>query len=51
MLSKNNNSNNYLKLTVIIVGLALFVNLIYKPLPDEFKQPWKYRMICAGKYD
>ena len=47
MLTKNINSD-HLKITILIVGLALFFNLIYKPLPDDFKQPWKYRLICFG---
>ena len=34
-----------LALTIIV---AIFAGVVYKPLPDDFPQPWKYRLICFG---
>ena len=44
MLSKN----HQIKLTFLFMSLSVFVGVIYKPLPVEFQQPWKYRLICFG---
>ena len=35
-------------LIVIVLLIAVFTGLIYKPLPEEFPQKWKYRLICFG---
>jgi hypothetical protein len=39
---------NHIKLTILFISLSVFVSIIYKPLPNEFKQPWKYRFLCFG---
>lgn len=38
------------KLAVLlaVIVAAIFFQLIYQPLPDDFEQPWKYRIICFG---
>jgi hypothetical protein len=41
-------SNTLKSTTIILIGLALFINVIYQPLPENFDQPWKYRIICFG---
>lgn len=39
-------SNRTIILTIVVC--VVFANLVYKPLPDDFPQPWKYRLICFG---
>jgi hypothetical protein len=45
----NNSSKKFLskqKLFFIVVSLAvLSVALVYQPLPENFPQPWKYRVL------
>lgn len=45
----NNSNKKFLskqKLFLIIVSLSvLSIALIYQPLPDDFPQPWKYRIL------
>jgi hypothetical protein len=39
------------KLFLIILSLsALTIALIYQPLPDNFPQPWKYRLLSFGAH-
>ena len=40
--------SNTTKLVVILISLAFSFQLMYQPLPDDFEQPWKYRLICFG---
>ncbi|CAF1217711.1 unnamed protein product, partial [Didymodactylos carnosus] len=35
-------------LALLSIGFILFIALIYQPLPQDFPQPWKYRVICFG---
>lgn len=30
---------------LILSGLVLFFGIAYQPLPDDFPQPWKYRLL------
>ena len=36
------------RLIILVVLCAVFVGFTYKPLPENFPQPWKYRLICFG---
>lgn len=40
--------SNSTKIAVGLLALAFFFQLIYQPLPENFEQPWKYRLICFG---
>jgi hypothetical protein len=37
-----------LKIALCAIFFAFLFNKIYQPLPDDFEQPWKYRLICFG---
>lgn len=36
------------KLAFFVIVAGLVFQLINQPLPDDFEQPWKYRLICFG---
>ncbi len=36
------------KFIILIALFAVFTCIIYKPLPNDFPQPIKYRLICFG---
>lgn len=42
---KTRKTNNLKIVLIFILLLSLLISRIYQPLPDEFKQPWKYRLI------
>jgi hypothetical protein len=37
-----------LKAAVLIFLVGFLYKKVYQPLPDDFEQPWKYRLICFG---
>lgn len=36
------------KAAIAILFTGCLFQLINQPLPDDFEQPWKYRLICFG---
>jgi hypothetical protein len=44
----NGLSSKSIKISVALVVLSLIAVAVYQPLPDDFEQPWKYRIVCFG---
>lgn len=36
------------KLAALILLTGLLFQIINQPLPEDFEQPWKYKLICFG---
>jgi hypothetical protein len=36
------------KAAILIFMVGFLYKKINQPLPDDFEQPWKYRLICFG---
>ena len=33
---------------LILSGIVLLLGIAYQPLPNDFPQPWKYRLLSYG---
>ena len=48
MSKKNSFSSKSLRIAVTLFIIGCVFNKLNQPLPDDFEQPWKYRLICFG---
>ena len=47
-MKTNHFNTRALKIAALLFVLGCIYQKVNQPLPDDFEQPWKYRLICFG---